>query len=86
HTYNKEELLEFHNRIAKTTDQPVEYVCELKLDGTAICLTYKDGQLYRALTRGDGTIGDDVTRNVLRIKSIPEKLKPSPIADFSYPP
>lgn len=85
-TYNKEELLEFHNRIAKTTDQPVEYVCELKLDGTAICLTYKDGQLYRALTRGDGTIGDDVTRNVLRIKSIPEKLKPSPIADFSYPP
>ncbi|HOG24839.1 MAG TPA: NAD-dependent DNA ligase LigA [Bacteroidales bacterium] len=84
-TYNREDLLEFHNRIAKTTNQPVEYVCELKLDGTAICLTYKNGRLYRALTRGDGTIGDDVTRNVLRIKSIPEQLKPSSTADFPYP-
>ncbi|HOD55785.1 MAG TPA: NAD-dependent DNA ligase LigA [Bacteroidales bacterium] len=83
-TYNKEELLDFHNRISKVSDQPVEYVCELKLDGTAICLTYKDGRLFRALTRGDGTIGDDVTRNVLRIKSIPERLTPA--GDFPYPP
>ena len=84
-TYSKDELLEFHNRTGKTADQPVEYVCELKLDGTAICLTYKNGHLFRALTRGDWTIGDDVTRNVLRIKAIPEKLKPFSASDFPYP-
>ena len=51
------------------------YSCELKFDGTAICLTYRNGRLFRALTRGDGTIGDDVTRNVRHIANIPQYLK-----------
>lgn len=70
-TYNIEELYSFDERIRKMTDGPVQYSCELKFDGTAICLTYKDGMLIRALTRGDGTIGDDVTENVKTIRSIP---------------
>lgn len=52
----------------------VTYSCELKFDGTAICLTYKDGRLFRALTRGDGTVGDDVTENIKSIGSIPQRL------------
>ena len=51
-----------------------EFVCELKFDGTAICLTYRNGKLFRALTRGDGTIGDDVTENVKHISNIPQQL------------
>ena len=84
-TYSREALAEFHNRIAKTTDRDVEYVCELKFDGTAICLTYKNGQLFRALTRGDGTVGDDVTRNVERIKSIPTQLSPVSSGQIPWP-
>ena len=74
-TYNIGELEEFSNRIIKATDRPFTLNCELKFDGTAICLTYRNGELFRALTRGDGTVGDDVTRNVLQIPSIPKKLK-----------
>ena len=74
-TYNIGELEEFSNRITKATDRPFTLNCELKFDGTAICLTYRNGELFRALTRGDGTVGDDVTRNVLQIPSIPKKLK-----------
>jgi DNA ligase (NAD+) len=70
-TYSYEELLEFHNRVAKTLTQPWEYVCELKYDGTAIGITYRDGKLFRAVTRGDGVQGDDVTTNVKTIRSIP---------------
>lgn len=84
-TYNREELLEFHNRVTKAAGQPVEYVCELKFDGTAICLSYSNGQLFRALTRGDGTIGDDITRNVRRIASVPMSLKPADTFTFPYP-
>ncbi len=73
-TYAKEELYEFDNRIRKTTDAPFTYSCELKFDGTAICLTYRHGRLLRALTRGDGTKGDDVTRNVVNIAAIPRIL------------
>jgi DNA ligase (NAD+) len=73
-TYDKEELLEFDRRIAKTVSVPYAFSCELKFDGTAICLTYRDGQLLRALTRGDGTKGDDVTRNVVNIPAIPKQL------------
>jgi len=62
-TYNIEELKEFDQRIRKFTDQPYSYSCELKFDGTGINLYYKDGALERALTRGDGTVGDDVTEN-----------------------
>lgn len=75
-TYNVGELEEFSSRIQKATDKPFTFSCELKFDGTAICLTYKDGKLHRALTRGDGTVGDDVTRNVMQISSIPHTLIP----------
>lgn len=84
-TYSREALKEFHNRIAKTTNRDIEYVCELKFDGTAICLTYKNGKLFRALTRGDGTVGDDVTRNVERIKAIPSSLPPASSCKIPWP-
>jgi DNA ligase (NAD+) len=74
-TYDRTELLEFDRRIEKTVSTPYSFSCELKFDGTAICLTYRDGQLLRALTRGDGTKGDDVTRNVIHIPAIPKQLK-----------
>ena len=74
-TYNEEELREFDNRVIKASgNSSVEYVCELKFDGASISLTYRNGSLFRALTRGDGTIGDDVTLNIRTIRSIPEKL------------
>ena len=74
-TYSKGELVEFDQRIRKNIDTPYTYVCELKFDGTAICLSYEKGRLVRALTRGDGAIGDDVLQNVLTIKDIPAHLK-----------
>jgi len=74
-TYSEEELMEFDNRIRKSIDSPFSYVCELKFDGTAICLTYEKGVLVRALTRGDGAVGDDVLQNVLTIKEIPAQLQ-----------
>ena len=74
-TYSIQEVEEFAERASKGLDRPFSYCCELKFDGTAICLTYKNGKLFRALTRGDGVQGDDVTRNALRIASIPHTLK-----------
>src|SRR5665647_1433707 len=73
-TYSEDDLREFDNRIHKTISQPVEYVCELKFDGASISITYKNGSLFRAVTRGDGNKGDDVTLNVKTIKSIPLKI------------
>jgi DNA ligase (NAD+) len=70
-TYSREELEEFDTRVRKVITAPFEYVCELKYDGVAISLSYRDGALVRAVTRGDGEQGDDVTRNVKTIKSIP---------------
>ncbi|MDR1582309.1 MAG: NAD-dependent DNA ligase LigA [Prevotellaceae bacterium] len=71
-TYSKEEIEEFDARIRKETGlDNIEYVCELKFDGTAIGLTYKNGTLAQAVTRGDGEQGDDVTANVRTIRSIP---------------
>ena len=64
-------------RASKAISKPFTYSCELKFDGTAICLTYRDGKLFRALTRGDGVIGDDVTDNVRHISNIPVTLKGS---------
>lgn len=72
-TYSLDELHEFIERIEKEVEHP-EFVCELKFDGTAISLTYRDGALLRAVTRGDGTQGDDVTANVRTIRSIPLHL------------
>ena len=70
-TYNIEELQDFDRRAREGAGKDFNYNCELKFDGTAICLTYSKGRLLRALTRGDGTVGDDVTDNVRTISSIP---------------
>ena len=70
-TYSEEELRDFDERIRKVIGSNFEYVCELKFDGVAIGLTYKNGKLLRAVTRGDGVRGDDVTNNVRTIRSIP---------------
>lgn len=74
-TYDIAEVQAFADRAAKGIGSAFTYSCELKFDGTAICLTYRDGKLTRALTRGDGTIGDDVTANVRNISNIPQELK-----------
>ncbi|HEY3371849.1 MAG TPA: NAD-dependent DNA ligase LigA [Prolixibacteraceae bacterium] len=74
-SYSEDELLEFDQKIRRLTDQAFEYVCELKYDGTSVSLQYKNGLLDKAITRGDGTFGDDVTDNVRTIRSIPLKLK-----------
>lgn len=74
-TYSLEEVEEFADRVAKSISDEFTYSCELKFDGTAICLTYRNGTLFRALTRGDGVQGDDVTANARRIENIPVKLK-----------
>lgn len=76
-TYNIGEIEDFVARASKSIGKPFTYSCELKFDGTAICLTYRNGELYRALTRGDGVIGDDVTDNVRKISNIPTHLKGS---------
>ena len=74
-TYDISEVQAFADRASKDIGSRFTYSCELKFDGTAICLTYKDGKLFRALTRGDGSVGDDVTENVRMIKGIPQELK-----------
>ena len=73
-TYSLDELREFIARIERE-EGDVEYVCELKFDGTAISLTYRDGKLERAVTRGDGEQGDEVTANVRTIRSVPLTLQ-----------
>ena len=73
-TYSPQDLVDFDKRITKLVETNIEYVCELKYDGVSISLTYEDGQLVQALTRGNGLNGDDVTANVKTIKSIPLKL------------
>jgi DNA ligase (NAD+) len=73
-TYTEEEIAEFDARVRKLLGEDPEYICELKFDGIAIGLTYNKGKLVQALTRGDGTQGDDVTTNVKTIKSIPLNL------------
>lgn len=72
-TYTMEELEEFHERVTKDLGE-VEYVCELKIDGVAISITYENGDLIQAITRGDGVEGDEITTNVKTIRSIPLKL------------
>jgi DNA ligase (NAD+) len=74
-TYSEEELIDFDERVKKVLHGNYEYVCELKYDGVAIGLTYVEGKLTRAVTRGDGDQGDDVTTNVKTIRSIPLKLR-----------
>ena len=73
--FSKEDLEEFDARLRKLTNRAIEYVCELKIDGLSIALTYQNGQLVLGATRGDGTTGEDVTGNVRTIKSVPLSLK-----------
>lgn len=70
-TYSETEVAEFYERVRKALNEDFEICCEMKYDGTSISLTYEDGKLIRAVTRGDGEKGDDVTDNVKTIRSIP---------------
>jgi len=81
-TYSEEEIIEFDERIAKTLNEPYEYICELKFDGVAMSLTYENQLLTRGTTRGDGTQGDNVTTNVKTIRSIPLKIKDEILTHF----
>ncbi len=74
-SYSEEDLLDWEKRIKKLVDGTVQYTCELKYDGASMNLTYENGILVKAVTRGDGTQGDDVTNNVKTIRSVPLKLK-----------
>ncbi len=80
-TYSLDELHEFIDRIEREAG-PTEYVCELKFDGTAISLTYEHGRLLQAVTRGDGTRGDDVTANVRTVRSVPLRLQGDDWPDY----
>lgn len=74
-TYSEAEVADFYNRVKRTLNEEFEIVCELKFDGTSISLVYENGRLTRAVTRGDGRKGDDVTANVRTIRNIPLVLK-----------
>jgi DNA ligase (NAD+) len=74
-SYSKEDLQDWETRIKKLIDGDIQYTCELKYDGASISLTYEDGKLIKAVTRGDGFQGDNVTANVKTIKSVPLQLK-----------
>ncbi|HUX97743.1 MAG TPA: NAD-dependent DNA ligase LigA [Bacteroidales bacterium] len=80
-TYNEEEVREFDARTRKTVHDQFEYTCELKFDGASISIIYRSGKIFRALTRGDGIKGDDVTDNVRTIKSIPLAVTGANIPD-----
>src|SRR5690625_4068942 len=69
--FNEEDLRQFDRRVKERIGDDVNYVCELKIDGLAISLTYENGHLIRGATRGDGTIGEDITENLKTIRSIP---------------
>lgn len=73
--FNEQDLRDFARRASNGTDQPISFVCELKIDGLAISLTYENGKFVRGATRGDGTIGEDITSNLKTIRSIPLSIK-----------
>ena len=81
-SYNQEEIQDWAQRAIELAGKPIEFVMELKYDGVAIALWYKNGQLERAVTRGDGSVGEDVTTNVRTISSIPLQLKGDFPAEF----
>ncbi|TFJ92605.1 NAD-dependent DNA ligase LigA [Lentibacillus salicampi] len=73
--FNEGDLRDFARRAAQLTDEPVSFVCELKIDGLAVSLTYENGQFVRGATRGDGTTGEDITSNLRTIRSIPLSIQ-----------
>lgn len=74
-TYNQQDLIDFDQRIKKAIGEDFEYVCELKFDGLSINLSYENSELLRAVTRGDGSKGDDVTNNIKTIRTVPVKVE-----------
>lgn len=74
-SYSKDDLLDWETRMKKLVDGEIQYTCELKYDGASISITYENGNLVKAVTRGDGFQGDDVTSNIKTIKSVPLQLK-----------
>ena len=81
-SYSEEEIMDWEQRLKKLADGPIEYVCELKYDGVAIGIRYENGKLSRAVTRGDGTQGEDISNNVKTIRTIPLSLKGDYPEDF----
>lgn len=81
-TYSEEEIIDWENRLKKSAEGPLQFVCELKYDGVAIGIRYEKGVMTKAVTRGDGTRGEDVTTNVKTIRTIPLKLKGDFPQDF----
>lgn len=81
-TYNEQDLVDFDLRVRKAIGDDFEYVCELKFDGLSISLTYENGILLRAVTRGDGTKGDDVTANIKTIRTVPLKIDSHKIPSY----
>ncbi|MBF6597710.1 MAG: NAD-dependent DNA ligase LigA [Fermentimonas sp.] len=81
-TYSEAEVADFYNRVKKSLKEDFEIVCELKYDGTSISLIYEEGKLKRAVTRGDGRRGDDVTQNVRTIRNVPLLLKGENIPEY----
>ena len=79
--FNEADLRDFDRRASQWTDQPISYVCELKIDGLAVSLTYENGQFVRGATRGDGTTGEDITSNLRTIRSIPLTIKEKEIIE-----
>ncbi|MBO4875307.1 MAG: NAD-dependent DNA ligase LigA [Bacteroidales bacterium] len=80
-TYSEGEITEFYNRIVKEIEQEPEIICELKFDGASISVKYENGQFVRAVTRGDGEKGDDVTENIRTVKSIPLSINSTELPD-----
>ena len=81
--FNTDELVAWSNRVENEIGADPHYLCELKVDGVALALVYRDGRLERAATRGDGRVGEDVTLNARTIDDVPERLTES--RDFPMP-
>ncbi|EGP4740292.1 NAD-dependent DNA ligase LigA [Enterococcus faecium] len=73
--FSKEELIDFDQRVQKAVGRVVDYCCELKIDGLSVSLRYEDGNFVRGATRGDGTVGENITENLKTVRSVPIKLK-----------
>src|SRR5713226_7509161 len=86
-TYNEEELRAWERRVHELSGRTdVDYVCELKLDGMSLALIYEDGKLVRGITRGDGSIGEDVTLNVRTVRSVPLSIPKEKLKKAGIPP